>query len=291
MLRYTDIMGSKIDKVQTAIDRLKAFEPPEGYYLAFSGGKDSVCIKALANMAGVKYDAHYNVTTVDPPELVRFIKSQHPDVIFNRPKLNMKQLIIKKGMMPTRIIRYCCAELKEGSGEGRIVVTGVRWAESNRRRLQHGVVRVGSTKEKVVIMNDDNDDSRKMIEQCYRTQKTMLNPIVDWLDNDVWEFIRTYNLPYCSLYDEGFKRLGCVGCPMAGRSERENGFKRWPQYERLYRSAVAEMLEARKAKGKKCKSGLDTVDGIMDWWMGRTGEKVPDNQVFMQDNAEDRVRG
>lgn len=117
MLRYTDIMGNKIDKVQTAIDRLKSFEPPDGYYLAFSGGKYSVCIKALADMASVKYDAVYNVTTVDPPELVRFIKYQHPDVAFRRPKLTMRQLIVKKGMMPTRTQRYCCAELKEGGGK------------------------------------------------------------------------------------------------------------------------------------------------------------------------------
>lgn len=62
-------------KVETAIERIKTFEPPEGYFLAFSGGKDSVVIKALADMAGVKYDAHYNITSVDPPELVRFVKT------------------------------------------------------------------------------------------------------------------------------------------------------------------------------------------------------------------------
>lgn len=62
-------------KVETDIERIKTFEPPEGYFLAFSGGKDSVVIKALADMAGVKYDAHYQITSVDPPELVRFVKT------------------------------------------------------------------------------------------------------------------------------------------------------------------------------------------------------------------------
>lgn len=66
--------------VAKAVERLKLFEPSEGYYLAFSGGKDSVCIKALANMAKVKYHAHYNIVGVDPPELVDFIKKHHPDV-------------------------------------------------------------------------------------------------------------------------------------------------------------------------------------------------------------------
>lgn len=68
------------NKVKASLERIKAFEPPEGYYLAFSGGKDSVVCKALLDMAGVKYDAHYRVTSVDPPELVRFIRDKHPDV-------------------------------------------------------------------------------------------------------------------------------------------------------------------------------------------------------------------
>ena len=284
MLRQYDLMGNLVDKVQIAIDRLKAFEPEDGYYLAFSGGKDSCCIKELAIMAGVKYDAHYNVTTVDPPELVRFIKYQHPDVIFERPELPMRKLIVKAGMMPTRTIRYCCNVLKEGGGKGRVVVTGVRWAESQRRRKQHGVARVGEAKN-AVIMNDDNDDSRRMVENCYRTRKTMLNPIVDWLDEDVWQFIHENNLPYCSLYDEGKKRLGCIGCPMASQFEREEDFKRWPQYEKLYRKAIGNMIEMRRIKGKSLKRGLDTVDNVMDWWMERTRpDDVLQNQISMEDD-------
>ena len=78
MIEQLNVYGKT--KLEVAIQRLKTFEPSEGYYLAFSGGKDSVVIKALADMAGVKYDAHYNVTSVDPPELVRFIKEKYPDV-------------------------------------------------------------------------------------------------------------------------------------------------------------------------------------------------------------------
>ena len=131
---------SGMDKVETAIKRLQTFEPPEGYYLAFSGGKDSVVIKALADMAGVKYDAHYNLTTVDPPELVFFIKEQHPDVKIEKARdeegkqITMWNLIPRKKMPPTRTVRYCCVVLKVGGGDGRFVVTGVRWAESAKRK-------------------------------------------------------------------------------------------------------------------------------------------------------------
>ena len=151
MIHQLNINGK--DKVQVAIERILAFEPPEGYYLAFSGGKDSVVIKALADMAGAKYDAHYNLTSVDPPELVQFIKT-FDDVIIDRPKdkdgnqVTMWNLIPRKRMPPTRIVRYCCQELKEGGGRGRMVMTGVRWAESSNRRRNQGEVTVMAPKKK-----------------------------------------------------------------------------------------------------------------------------------------------
>ena len=72
MIDQLNIYG--MTKVEVAIERIKQIEPRGGsFYLAFSGGKDSCVIKALADMAGVKYDAVYRVSSVDPPELVRFI--------------------------------------------------------------------------------------------------------------------------------------------------------------------------------------------------------------------------
>ena len=141
MIGQLNIHGD--DMVQTAIKRLRTFEPPEGYYLAFSGGKDSVVIKELADMAGVKYDAHYTLTSVDPPELVQFIKS-FPDVQIDKPRdkdgkqITMWNLIPKKKMPPTRVVRYCCASLKETQGQGRFVITGVRKAESAKRSKRGG---------------------------------------------------------------------------------------------------------------------------------------------------------
>lgn len=141
-------MSELAEKVNKSIERLKAFEPPEGYYLAFSGGKDSVVCKALLEMSGCKYDATYRVTSVDPPELVRFIKNQHPDVVREVPRdengkpITMWNLIPRKLIPPTRIARYCCAALKESGGDGRMTVTGVRWAESPNRRANQGAVTI-----------------------------------------------------------------------------------------------------------------------------------------------------
>jgi phosphoadenosine phosphosulfate reductase len=85
MLVEKQLFGT-INKVKMAIDRLKSFEPSEGFYLAFSGGKDSIVLKELADMANVKYDAEYSLTTIDPPELVKFIRQYHQDVNIDYPK-------------------------------------------------------------------------------------------------------------------------------------------------------------------------------------------------------------
>jgi phosphoadenosine phosphosulfate reductase len=137
------LFGNKVD---LAIERLRTYEPLTrgmGFYLAFSGGKDSCVIKRLAEMAGVKFDAHYSMTTIDPPELVYFIRDYHKDVVWHRPEKTFLQRVVTKGM-PLRQGRWCCEYLKEGGGEGRFVVTGVRWAESPKRA------------------------KRNMIETCYR---------------------------------------------------------------------------------------------------------------------------
>lgn len=142
---YLSMLGNK---VETAIKWLQQFEPPEGYYLAFSGGKDSITVKKLTDLAGVKYRAVYNVTSVDPPELIQYICKHHPDVEFDKPRdengkqITMWSLIAQKKMPPTRRMRYCCKSLKEAGGNGMLCVTGVRWAESTNRAKNAGAVLV-----------------------------------------------------------------------------------------------------------------------------------------------------
>lgn len=290
-------MSDLKEKVDLAIDRLKHFEGlqnSESYYLAFSGGKDSCVTKRLMDMAGVKYDAHYRVTSVDPPELVQFIKEQHPDVKRDIPKygtrrgpewegkpITMWNLIPWKLMPPTRIARYCCDYLKEDGGDGRLVVTGVRWAESANRSKKHGIATVmGKDVSKTVadspyfrltgnrgaVMVNDNAVTRQMLDACVTRHKTILNPIIDWADADVWEFIRAENIPVCGLYYEGCTRLGCIGCPMASTKERTAQFRRWPAYKRAYLRTIQKMLDVRKERGVPWKHG-ETVMDVYHWWM------------------------
>lgn len=276
-------------KVQTSIERIKAFAPEEGYYLAFSGGKDSVVCKALLDMAGVKYDAHYRVTSVDPPELVRFIRDKHPDVERDIPRysdgspITMWNLIPKKLMPPLRNVRYCCKMLKEGGYNGRKGITGVRWAESANRRLNQGVATIFGNKARRevqdrqnfkeankggLILVNDNDDSRRTVEQCYKQNLTNINPIIDWEDSDVWQFIKAEKVPYCELYDEGFQRLGCIGCPLASVKHREREFLRWPKFKTAYLKAFDRMLQERDKRGKERRDNMfSSPQSVFNWWM------------------------
>ena len=274
-----------IDKVQTAIDRLKAFEPPEGYWLAYSGGKDSVCIKRLADLAGVKYEAHYACTSVDPPELVRFVRQQKdvnfdiPHDINGNPK-TMWNLIPKRGV-PTRLQRFCCKELKESYGVGRITITGVRWAESSRRRKRHGLITIPG-KNNEIQLNNDNDEARRLVEQCYTKRKTMMNPIIDWTDEEVWEFIKSENVPYCELYDCGYKRLGCIGCPMNRNRSKE--LEQYPKYKAAYIRAFDRMLEKRRERGLPIIKNWTCGEEVMDWWINGGNKYVDPNQIsFMEE--------
>ena len=151
------------EKELQAIDRLKTFEPTdEPYYLCYSGGKDSDVIRILADLAGVKHELHHNLTTVDAPETIQYIKSI-PSVIIDKARFadgshkTMWNLIPIKRMPPTRLVRYCCQELKEQGGKGRLKVTGVRWAESkNRKDNQGGVTIIGKPKTVQKQLTEDN---------------------------------------------------------------------------------------------------------------------------------------
>ena len=298
MLQQIQLNGKT--KLETTLDRIRMFEPEEGYYLAFSGGKDSQCIYELAKMAGVKFDAHYSVTSVDPPELVQFIKKNYPDVIFEIPHdkngkpVTMWTLIRENAMPPTRIIRYCCRVLKESSGKGRVTMTGVRWAESTNRKRNQGLVTIMPTGKKKqnetedigsnltrtdrggAVLNEDNDETRRSVEICYRTNKTLVNPIIDWDDSEVWEFLNDVaQVPHCCLYDEGFKRLGCIGCPMQGAKRMIRDFDRWPKYKEAYIRSLQKMndihpfqlSDPEKYMPKESNSKYKEGEAIFNWWI------------------------
>lgn len=273
-----------MDKEQKAIARLKeAALMSETYYqkplvVTTSGGKDSdVCI-ALALAAGIDFEVQHNHTTADAPETVyhvretfRRLEDKGIKCTINWPTykgnpVTMWSLIPQKLMPPTRVVRYCCSILKEGGGKGRMITTGVRWEESVSRRNKRGIYEtVSHDLSKNVIINNDNDDTRRLFENCKLQAKRTCNPIVDWTDRDVWDYIESEKISVNPMYQCGFRRVGCIGCPMAGKRGREFEFARYPTYQRAYIRAFDRMLGSRTQTHGKL--GFQTGKDVFHWWM------------------------
>lgn len=257
MLIENTLYGIK-NKIQIAIERIKQFEPEEGYYVAFSGGKDSITVLDLVKKSNVKYDTHFNLTSVDPPELIQYIKKYYPDVIIHRPKKTMFQLILESGFPPTRRIRYCCEALKEIGGINREVITGIRWEESVKR------------------------SKRKLVENCNKGyNKIYVNPIIDWSTKEIWEYINLNKLPYCSLYDEGYKRIGCIMCPQKGKGMMRDAY-RWPLFYQAYLNTFDKCIKIRRDRGLLIYQ--ETKEDFMKWWIklnNRQDKKQNEDQSLL----------
>lgn len=272
-----------MDKLDKAIERLKtASEMSLTYYdkplmICYSGGKDSDCLLQLAIMAKIPIEVVHSHTTADAPETVRYVREVFHDLelkgykvkieypYYKGKRTSMWDLIVQKGMPPTRLIRYCCSVLKETSGKNRHIATGVRWAESIKRKNRGIYEDIAANRNKKIIINNDNDDKRQLFERCQMQAKTVTNPIIDFSNQDVADF----NSEYCNrsnpLYSCGFSRVGCIGCPIANK-KRYTEFRLYPKYKQMYIDAFERMLEKRKADGKenRWQNGVE----VFRWWMG-----------------------
>lgn len=272
------------DLEQLAVERLKAAsEMSLQHYgqpliITDSGGKDSSVVKELALRSGIPFEIMHNHTTADAPETVRFVRQEAKrfedlgiKYTINMPmykgkRTSMWSLIPQKLMPPTRLVRYCCAVLKETGGAGRFIATGVRWAESASRKNSRGIYEKNGDTEHRIILNNDNDDRRMLFENCRLKSKRTVNPIIDWTDDDVWSFLGDEHAPPMNpLYADGWCRVGCVGCPMAGQKARELEFARFPKYKNLYLLAFRNLLAERANRGKYI--SWETPMDVFNWWM------------------------
>lgn len=248
----------EVDKVAIAIERLKRFEPEEGYWVAIAGGKDSTVVYDLVHKSGVKADYHHSLTTLDAPQTIHFIREHQSDCVIEHPVKPLLVRMIEKGFPPLRQRRWCCEEYKERGGNGRFVVTGVRAAESAKRA------------------------NRRMVETCYKdTTKQYLHVIIDWSNSDVWEYIRKNKLPYNPLYDKpyNFDRIGCVLCPMVRDIERQRYF--FPKIYEAWHRAIVKCFNERKSKGQHLNQA--SGEDMWQWWLNRDAQvDNPDQTVLFE---------
>lgn len=264
----------------------------------YSGGKDSDVLLELFLRSGVEFEVHNSHTTADAPQTVYHIRNKFKQLeergikcTIQYPEMSMWQLIPFKRMPPTRRVRYCCEYLKETACTNRMIATGVRWDESNARKKrdvmeiitpheankiklsnaeltgkseenkQFSIFENEEDNEETMLMNDNK--RRLVFERCQLKAKSVCNPIVDWTNRDIWEYINSEGIKVNELYQRGFTRVGCIGCPMAGK-KRNFEFQVFPKYKQMYISAFQRMVDAlREEKEIKWQSGED----VFSWWM------------------------
>lgn len=292
------------DLEQTAIERLqfagemslRVYKQP--LVITYSGGKDSDVLLHLAGKACIQYEVLHSLTTADAPETVRHVLDTFRRMELTgvkcdidahvRPdgtRTTMWNLIPRKLMPPTRLARYCCKELKESSGRGRWIATGVRWEESAKRKQRGVLESLHRDKAKKITLMNDNDESRMLMENCQLKGTRTVNPIIDWGENDVLDYCAAEKICMNPLYACGWRRVGCIGCPMAGK-HRKTQFVRYPKYQKAYIRAFERMLLMRKMLGRieGVKWGATGKD-VFHWWM--EDGVLPGQMVFdgMEEDA------
>ena len=278
-------MENIIDLEKTAIERLKLssdmsirlYKKP--LVITYSGGKDSDVLLHLAEISGIQFEVLHSLTTADAPQTVYHVrdtfrrlenkgikctvdKHVQPD----GSRITMWNLIPRKLMPPTRLVRYCCDVLKEGGGKDRFIATGVRWDESAARKIRGSLEVIVPNKKKSLFLSNDNDEDRRLFESCQLKGKRVVNPIVDWKTDDVLDYIEAEHIPMNPLYGCGFSRVGCIGCPMAGKAGREAEFAMFPKFKAAYIRAFDTMLITRIERGMEAYYWQSGVD-VFHWWM------------------------
>lgn len=261
------------EKISYSVDLIRrgeklalALNPNDGYFVGFSGGKDSQVLLELVKMSGVKFKAYYNVTSNDPPTNVYFIRKCYPDVTFLHPKVNFFRLVEKNGM-PTQTSRHCCRKLKENTGAGNVVLTGVR-AEESRKRAMYNEVQIMS------LRKEHEGRPKRSIEQIVENEhrcikgkdKIMIYPLLHWTEEEIWEFIRKYDIPINPCYRLS-GRVGCMFCPFSSRKQIDYYEKTYPKFKERILKSISIYKEAREDYKDQ------STEDYYEWWKSKMSIK------------------
>ena len=224
-----------------------------------------------------------NLTSVDPPEVIRFVKREYPEVELIKPKASIYQIAVEKTLLPTQRVRWCCEEYKENAGAGKVTLIGIRHQEST-RRAKRNEVEISSKKFSGTLegfeqyreeklskprrgrpakgVNITNATGERTIGCISGKESLLISPIIHWTEHDVWEFLnKVCRVPHCSLYDEGYTRIGCICCPMSTHQHKIKEINRWPHVKRNWIKAILAIRRGGVSQGK-----LTDSNPVVQYW-------------------------
>ena len=271
-IRYSIDLIRKSEKMALRLD------PENGFYNTFSGGKDSQVLYHLVKLSGVKAKTHMNLTSVDPPEVIRFVRTQYPDVELIKPRMSIYDMAKKKHIFPTRRFRWCCSEYKEMSGAGKVTLVGIRKQESARRAKREEISTSIKGKRTEETFDQWSEHEEKMVSCVGGKDKILVSPIIYWTERDVWEFLDKNGIPHCELYDKGYTRIGCICCPMSNARQKKKDIERWPHVKRNWLKTIQWLID----NGYINHNFTDAEFGFNWWISGKSFDKFYSDEVLQQ---------
>ena len=234
---------------EEAIEFIK--QVPQPTLVGFSGGKDSIVTAKLVELAGIDHILVYSNTTLDPPEVTRFIRKYYPQCQWANPTRTFWKMMLASNP-PTRRYRWCCTALKKRP----------TWKFPHKHRIMGTRAEESPRRKNYPRINFFDVVHRKKLEHYH------YYPILDWKEWQLWEFIDKYGLEYPSLYDEGFDRLGCVVCPFRSKKETLKYHQIWmdkyPGYFKAFEKAFKKWWEKRIGQGREMYYA--TVEEAIEAW-------------------------
>lgn len=304
-------MRNQIEKsieVVRKAEKLALMYSEDGFWVGFSGGKDSQALLAIVQLAGVKYQAYFSPTSIDPPEVIRFIRQQYPEVTFTKLTKSVYSRALERQTLPTKQMRWCCKDFKERGGEGRVTLVGVRKAESV-NRSKRNVIEVSHHKfsgdfsdfkqwsdeqraAKMTQFDQFSEHKEQMVTCVGGKDKIIISPILEWSDTDVWTFLNNVlQIPHCELYDKGRTRIGCIMCPMSTHKQIVKDMIDFPQVYEKWVKTVMKLRSKEFSMTRKNQQQLyrrfnepfygvkgeyfdgnrerEVAEAIVDWWISK----------------------
>ena len=107
----------------------------------------------------------------------------------------------------------------------------IRKVEPNNRAMESVDVMIGGRR------RDQSNFRKKLAKAEYSQTEThrvlKLNPLADWTEDQIWEYIRSKNIPYNKLYDMEYTSIGCKICTTPTKPWEDKRAGRWRWFNQL----------------------------------------------------------
>ncbi len=195
-----------LSKINSSLDMLRQLArkfPTSQTRVAWTGGKDSTVTLHL--WRSVCHELHPDLEQQQPSALALAVDTgcKFPETLEFRSCIqkqwNVDCHVIHSSPAPGYPLAQnkpqCCLDLKVEPLKQAIIET------------QTSLLLVG-------IRHDEHPSRARLAQtESYTTPAhTRAYPLLDWTEMDIWAYIMDVRLPYCSLYDRGYRSLGCMPC-------------------------------------------------------------------------------